>query len=320
MNNLHDKSQNIFEIYDIICVIFEYVEFNSAYMLYNRAFSKLAKTREIALKIKSDSDIINIQNFKHYKHLFVYVCYVPNLSVHEFICSCENVIGLGVCLNNYVLSFGTTRPFNNIKKLHLTIEYHRKKYSFTRYFLSLEELSVKYSLPNSESVMLCDNPYDVNHFNMTIQYVKKILVSGYVNVTCCQSDVVESLSIHATRAIFNGLIYKNIKNLVINVKSLCDFRPSKTPALETLTINDCNLIPNNLIPINLSYFHHLKEINVINTLRSWDGAETDIIERLKKILVFKIPTFNFFISQSSSGNNNNLHEFCKDNNIRILYK
>ena len=339
-----DRPQNIFGIYDIIYNIFEYAEFNPAYMLYNRAFSKLVKTRQVTLYLAKYKDADHLKKFEQYKQLFVDMLYPSGFEVFESVCSYENVMGIGIrpfdCLGESIF----TQKIYNIKKLCLFIKVY-SNLVLTQLFPQLEELSITYNptIFLGFDIRLCDHT-DMKYFfgNNIVCYTKKFSISGCDDVVCFPSKIVEYLSICTPRIRFgehfNQSIvrrcdgtpapfearYKRIKHMKLMTNEIYNFHACREfPNLETLTI-DINLIDHKhgLIdkwwsrPIDIQNFRSLKKIAVCATQHP--VTDDSISCRLEKILGDDY-SIDLILSKTKNFGED-LREFCKVNNIRITHE
>ena len=315
---------DIFSIPQATSCIFEYVAFNPDHMFVNQSFYELAKTHvKIVLKIKCDADALNIKKFKHYKQLFVYICYVPNLSIHEFACDYANVMGLGFYLDKSILGFGTTRPFNNIKELCLEMDGCCKTISYERSFPSLEKISianVNHMSRIRKHVRLCDNTSFIS--NNGFQYAKKTMIKDYRAVDCGQSRKVEHLSINAVTVWFLSTCYPSIKHLTLMAMIYNSHEIISFDKLETLTIS-IDTIPTNLVANNL------KKISVVYTHNVYDIMSDDriiyMLEKLYKNRYFYISasrthSVDFITTLKPNQIGCDLREFCRTNGINVIHK
>ncbi len=338
MSKPKNKLQNIFDIYDILHNIFEYVEFKQEYMLYNRAFYKLAKTCKTILRFETDIDLMRVMDFEHYGQLFVKICNPdsygcwPSVSDYKFIRDSKNVTGLGLWLIRYIdfYIFNIVNP--NIKKIHAKTNYYDKYFPFVRCFPSLEELSLIYckSFIHSRKhheISLLDEPlYNkpiIN--NNTLNYVKKMSVYHPGNVTCQSSDIVEYLSVRARNISFAERCceFTKLKHLVFHIccrnwrLDTYNFEAShvKIPHLETLEFTS------NINPTKLLRFPSLKKISVVCGGIHRSTTENKI-QYIKKILRHNIPSFDLVMPLHAKNIDDidDMRKFCKENGIRILYE
>ena len=319
-----NKSPNIFDIYDIIYVIFEYTKFDLAYMLYNRAFYKLAKTRQITLKSNGVAHALNSQMFEQYKQLFINVLSVYGMQT--VIRDCKNVIGLGICLYNSILNIKIPlKHFHYIKILHVKFNSPCETLLFTRHFPSLKEATFtcqNLSSPNDRRTLLLRDgpiPCDQIHAINNIYYVKKTSVDFFGRVVCTPSDVVEYLSISAGSVYFAPFgdthhKFTKLKHLVLNVyqeRMHFDISHIDMPHLETLEFTS------NVNLINLFSFTSLKKIIVVYNEQHFTNKSE--LQFLRRLLLHNIPSFDLVISSCAS-DIYDLCKFCNENGIRVLYE